>query len=62
MIKRIEIVKSNEGFHVCIIEGKSLVVRRFTYRTIEAARTAAQAWSAAHGNCPVVDLTAVWKS
>ena len=57
MSKRIEIVAHQQTFQVNIIDDRSIVVRRFTYRTVEAARTAAEAWSSAHENCPVKDLT-----
>jgi hypothetical protein len=36
-------------------------VRMFTYPTIESARRAAQAWTVAYGNCPIVDKSGVKK-
>ena len=57
MSKRIEIVAHEQAFQVNIIDDRSIVVRRFTYLKVEAARTAAQAWSSGHENCPVKDLT-----
>jgi hypothetical protein len=57
MDKRIEILDSVDGFQVRVVNGDGSTVRRFTYRTVEDARKAASAWTAAYDSCEVRDLT-----
>jgi len=56
----IEIVKNPikcpiKGFDVRVFDAKGRLIRLFTYPTIESARRAAKAWTAAYGNCPIDD-------
>jgi hypothetical protein len=53
---RIEINKKDKEFEVRVVESDGRVLRRFTYRTIDSARKAAQAWTGAYDNCPIMDL------
>jgi hypothetical protein len=53
---RIVITKSEGEFEVRVVDSDGQVLRRFTYRTIDSARKAAQAWTAAYDDCPIKDL------
>jgi hypothetical protein len=53
--------KAFAEFEVCVIDGNGCVLHRYTYRTIESARRAAAAWTAAYDNCPIEDTTLVTK-
>jgi hypothetical protein len=57
MTKHIEILQGVHGFEVRVVDANGRVLRRFTYATIEGARTAATAWTVAYDNCEVRDLT-----
>jgi len=53
---RIEIVeRTTKSYEVRIIDPEGRTLRSFTYPTIDSARKAARAWTAAYGNCPIVD-------
>ena len=54
--EHIEIHKTNAGFEVRVVSSDEQVLRRFTYDTIEGARRAATAWTAAYNDCPIKDL------
>ena len=56
MREHIEIHKTNAGFEVRVVSDDEQVLRRFTYDTIEGARRAATAWTAAYTDCPIKDL------
>jgi hypothetical protein len=43
------------GYEVRVVGPDGHTIRTFAYRTIEAARRAARAWTGAYGDCPVVD-------
>jgi hypothetical protein len=45
------------GYEVRVVDAGGRTVRVFIYTTIESARRAAKAWTAAYGNCPIVDKT-----
>jgi hypothetical protein len=45
------------GYDDRVVDAGGRTVRTFTYPTIEGARKAARAWTAAYGNCPIVDRT-----
>ena len=54
----IEIVKHPikcpiKGFEVRVVDANGRLIRMFTYPTIDSARRAAKAWTAAYGNCPI---------
>jgi hypothetical protein len=52
----IEILKhAIQGFQVRVVDAGGRTLRMFTYRTIEGARRAAQAWTVAYGDCPIRD-------
>jgi hypothetical protein len=44
-------------FVICVIDDNGHVLHRYTYRTVESARRAAAAWTAAYDNCPIEDTT-----
>jgi hypothetical protein len=44
-------------FVVCVIDDNGHVLHRYTYHTVESARRAAAAWTAAYDNCPIEDTT-----
>lgn len=53
---RIEIVKDKVvGFQVRVVNDDGQILRMFVYRTIEAARRAAEAWTVAYGDCRIED-------
>jgi hypothetical protein len=54
---KIVIVGTNRMFGVRVINERGLAIRKFTYGNLEQARRAAVAWSAAYGDCPVIDQT-----
>ena len=55
---RIEILdRTTKSYEVRVIDHAGRTLRSFTYPTIEGARKAARAWTAAHDNCPIVDKT-----
>jgi len=45
------------GYEVRVVDADGRTIRMFIYPTIESARTAARAWTAAYGNCPINDKT-----
>lgn len=45
------------GYDVRVVDAGGGTVHTFTYSTIEAARKAARAWTAAYDNCPIHDRT-----
>jgi hypothetical protein len=47
------------GYEVRVVDADGRTIRMFTYSTIENARKAARAWTAAYGNCPIVDKSGV---
>jgi hypothetical protein len=54
----IEISNTEDGdFEVRVVESDGHVLHRYTYRTIESARRAAAAWTAAYDNCWIKDNT-----
>ena len=60
----IEIVKHPikgpiKGYEVRVVDANGRLIRMFTYPTIESARRAAKAWTAAYGNCPIRDKSGV---
>ena len=60
----IEIVKHPikgpiKGYEVRVVDANGRLIRMFTYPTIESARRAAKAWTAAYGNCPIRDTSGV---
>jgi hypothetical protein len=58
LIMHIEILAHKPtGYEVRVVDADGRTVRMFTYSTLESARKAARAWTAAYGNCPVVDKT-----
>jgi hypothetical protein len=53
---RIEILEhAPTGYEVRVVDAEGGIIRTFTYRTIDSARKAARAWTAAYDNCPIVD-------
>jgi hypothetical protein len=55
---RIEILeRSVKSYEVRVVDDDGRTVRTFTYPTIQSARKAARAWTAAYGNCPIADKT-----
>ena len=51
----IEIVPyKSTGYEVRVVDADGHTVRMYTYSTLESARKAASAWTAAYGNCPIV--------
>ena len=55
---RIEILaRSVKEYVVRVVDADGRIVRAFNYPTIQSARKAARAWTAAYGNCPIDDLT-----
>jgi len=52
---KIVIVRTPDHHEVRVIDNKGQITRRFAYRNLQAARRAATAWSAAYGNCEIVD-------
>lgn len=55
---KIVIVGGDRMFEVRVINDQGLTMRKFTYTDVQQARRAADAWSAAYGNCQVIDETA----
>jgi hypothetical protein len=55
---KIVIVDIDRMFEVRVINDRGLMTRKFTYGNLQQARRAAAAWSAAYGDCPVIDQTA----
>jgi hypothetical protein len=53
----IVIANTDRGFEVCVVDSEGRTLRRFTYHTIQSARTAAEAWRSAYGDCQVIDQT-----
>jgi hypothetical protein len=51
------IVRTGRAFEVRVIDDHDLTKRKFTYGNLKQARRAAAAWSAAYGDCPVIDQT-----
>jgi DUF971 family protein len=47
------------GYEVRVVDADGHTVRMFTYSTLESARKAARAWTAAYGNCAIADKTGV---
>ena len=45
------------GYEVRVVDADGRTIRMFIYSTIENARKAARAWTAAYGNCPIDDKT-----
>jgi hypothetical protein len=43
------------GYEVRIVDADGRTVRTFIYPSIQSARKAARAWTAAYGNCPIID-------
>ena len=54
---KIVIVGVDRMFEVRVINARGLTTRKFTYGDLQQARRAAAAWSAAYGDCPVIDQT-----
>jgi hypothetical protein len=54
---KIVIVSADRVFEVRVINNRGLTTRKFTYGDLQQARRAAAAWSAAYGDCPVIDQT-----
>jgi hypothetical protein len=54
---KIVIVGIDRMFEVRVIDDQGLTKRKFTYGDIQQARRAATAWSAAYGDCAVIDQT-----
>ena len=54
---KIVIASTDLGFEVRIIDDRGVTTRKFTYNDVKRARRAADAWSAAYGDCPVIDQT-----
>jgi hypothetical protein len=54
---KIVIVGIDRLFEVRVIDDQGLTTRKFTYNDVRRARRAAAAWSAAYGDCKVVDQT-----
>jgi hypothetical protein len=52
---KIVIVRTADHYEVRVIDDNGQITRRFAYRNLQAARRAATAWSAAYGNCDIVD-------
>jgi hypothetical protein len=48
-----------KGYEVRVVDAEGRTIRKFTYPTIESARTAARAWTVAYGNCPIDDKSGV---
>ena len=42
-----------KGYEVRVVDANGRLIRTFTCPTIESARRAAKAWTAAYGNCPI---------
>ena len=47
------------GYEVRVVDAGERTVRVFIYPSIQGARKAARAWTAAYGNCPIVDKSGV---
>jgi hypothetical protein len=47
------------GYEVRVVDADGRTVRTFTYSTLENARKAARAWTAAYGNCWIDDKTGI---
>jgi len=54
---KIVIVGTDRMFEVRVINDRGLTTRKFSYSNLQQARRAAIAWSAAYGDCPVLDQT-----
>jgi len=52
---KIVIARTPDNWKVRVIDDHGLTTRKFTYRSLVAARRAAVAWSAAYGDCEIVD-------
>jgi hypothetical protein len=47
------------GYEVRVVNAGGRTIRMFIYSTLESARKAARAWTAAYGECPIVDKSGV---
>jgi hypothetical protein len=56
-----DVIKGSATFRVRVVDANGRTARMFTYTTIESARRAAQAWTVAYGNRPIVDKSGVKK-
>jgi len=52
---KIIIVDLRDHVEVRVISDQGLTTRRFSYPDLLAARRAAAAWSAAYGDCEIID-------
>jgi hypothetical protein len=54
---KILIISTAGVFEVRVLNDQGVTTRKFTYGNLQQARRAADAWSAAYGNCQIFDQT-----